>query len=107
MRLCRWYRTSSAYRSVTVVRFAPSSLLALFGGVAEALGADHSSFARDLAGLAGMLIGVGLFMTMRRRVLAPYIDGPTWPIVAARIGMAAGFAVGFVAAGPSSTSSSV
>ncbi len=76
------------------------ALLALFGDGVEALGAGHESITRDLAGLVGMLIGVGLFMTMRRRVLAPHLDGSVWAAIAAGIGLAVGFAVGFVIAGP-------
>lgn len=72
----------------------------LADGVEAVFGVPHGSLARDLAGLAGMLAGVAVFMTLRRRALAPFLSGSAWMALAAGAGLAAGFVVGFVVAGP-------
>ena len=76
-------------------------LFALFGGGVEMLLAvAHDSIVRDVAIMCGLFIGAGLFVALRRRVLDSYIDRSTGTAVAAGIGLAAGFVVGFVIAGP-------
>ena len=76
------------------------ALFALFGGVAEVLGAAHDSIARDLAIMAGLFIGAAVFAMMRRKVLAPHLGGSPWTALAAGVSLAAGFVLGFILAGP-------
>ncbi len=76
------------------------ALFALFGGVAEELGADHDSVTRNLAIIAGLFIGAAVFALMRRKVLAPHLGGSLWTAMAAGVSLAAGFVLGFIMAGP-------
>ena len=78
---------------------AAYGLFALFGDTADALGARHGVF-HGIAAISGLLIGGALFVVMRRRVLAPHLDRSTWTAIAAGIGLAVGFIVGFGIAGP-------
>jgi hypothetical protein len=76
------------------------ALWALLSGVAEALGAGHESLVRDLSGLAGFLLGASAFTFLRYRALAGRVAWSTVVALAAGIGLAIGFVVGFIIAGP-------
>ena len=76
------------------------ALFALFGGVAEELGAAHDSVTRNVAILAGLFIGAAVFALMRRKVLAPHLGSSPWTAVAAGVSLTAGFVLGFIMAGP-------
>jgi hypothetical protein len=76
------------------------ALGALFAGLAESAGAAHESIARDLFGLTGFLIGALVFMLLRYRALAGRVSWSAPAALAAGIGLAAGFVVGFLIAGP-------
>jgi hypothetical protein len=76
-------------------------LFGLFGGFVEfGLGFAHDSIVRDLALLVAFLVGATVFVTLRRRELGPHVENSTWVAIAAGIGLAAGFVIGFVVAGP-------
>jgi hypothetical protein len=80
---------------------AAYGLLALFGdGVESLFGVGHESLARDAAMTAGLLIGAGVFVLLRSRALSSHLEGSVWTALAAGAGLAAGFVVGFVVAGP-------
>lgn len=76
-------------------------LWALFGDGVEALfGVDHDSPVQFIAVMAGLAIGAALFVELRRRVLAPHIDGSLKLALAAGFALMVGVIVGFGVAGP-------
>ena len=76
------------------------ALFALFGDIAEAMGAPHGGLAHGVAAMTGLLIGGALFVVLRHRVLAPHLRGSLRIAAASGIGLAVGFIAGFVIAGP-------
>lgn len=80
---------------------AAYGLFALFGdGVESLFGVGHESVVRDTAMMIGLLIGAGVFVLLRRRILSMYLAASAWTALAAGVGLVSGFVVGFVVAGP-------
>ncbi|HZD22318.1 MAG TPA: hypothetical protein VE569_02800, partial [Acidimicrobiia bacterium] len=76
-------------------------LFALLGNLAEyGLGVTHDSLMRNLALLVAVIIGISVFMSLRRRVLADHVINPRTAAMAAAAGLALGLIVGFAVAGP-------
>lgn len=75
------------------------AMFGLFGDAADALGARHGII-HGVSATGGLLIGGGVFVMLRRRVLAPHVARSTRTAIAAGVGLAAGFIVGVAVAGP-------
>jgi hypothetical protein len=94
-RLSRWVRANAIGLGVAY------GLWALFGDGVEALfGVDHDSPVQFIAVMVGLAIGAALFVELRRRVLAPHIDGSMKLALAAGVALILGVIVGFGVAGP-------
>lgn len=76
-------------------------LFALLGDLAEyGLDVVHDSLERNLALLVAVLIGVTVFVTLRRRALADHVTNPLGMAAAAAAGLSLGLIVGFAVGGP-------
>jgi hypothetical protein len=94
-RLSRWVRANAIGLGVAY------GLWALFGDGVEALfGVDHDSPVQFIAVMVGLAIGAALFVELRRRALAPHIDGSMKLALAAGVSLMLGVVVGFGVAGP-------